>query len=66
MVKLPILYLQMTFHFSDLYREGNEVTDRRSKMGFEFVSLNWWWQNPDGIKNKLASNASPLCTYLFC
>lgn len=55
---------RMQLHISHIYREGNAVADRLSKLGTSYHSLQWWDSFPSSISHLLSHDCS-LPSYRF-
>jgi hypothetical protein len=51
---------------SHVFREGNSVADKLSKLGLNVNEFTWWNSAPSSIRADLARNRDGLPFYRFC
>jgi ribonuclease HI len=51
---------------SHVFREGNTVADKLSKLGLLVTDFTWWTSSPSSIREDIARNRDGIPFYRFC
>jgi ribonuclease HI len=62
LLKLSVMEVMV----SHVYREGNSVADKLSKLGVHVTNFTWWNTSPSSIWDDIARNRDGLPFYRFC
>jgi hypothetical protein len=51
---------EMNVIVSHVFREGNTIADKLSKLGLQITNFTWWDSSPSSIREDLARNRDGL------